>query len=46
MVYRLLGWGVVDRAYHKVQIASCASSKITFSDGISGQVIEKYPKIV
>ena len=27
MVYRLLGWGVAGRAYHKIQIASCASTK-------------------
>ena len=29
MVYRLLSWGVVDAAYHKIQIVSCVSAKIT-----------------
>ena len=36
MVYRLLGWGVVGRAYHKVQIALCATAKIILNNGISG----------
>ena len=35
MVYRLLGWGVVGRAYHKIQIVSCASANITINNGIS-----------
>ena len=35
MVYRLLGWGVVGEAYHKIQIVSCASANITLSNGIS-----------
>ena len=34
MVYGLLGWGVVGRAYHKIQIVSCATAKITLN-GIS-----------
>ena len=28
MVYRLLGWGVVGGAYHKIQIVSCATAKL------------------
>ena len=28
MIYRLLGWGVVGRAYHKIQIVSCASEEL------------------
>ena len=27
--------GVLDEAYHKIQIVSCASAKITLNDGIS-----------
>ena len=27
--------GVVGEAYHKIQIVSCASAKITLNDGIS-----------
>ena len=29
MVYRLLGWDMMDGVYHKIQIISCASAKIT-----------------
>ena len=36
MVYRLLGWDVVGRAYHKIQIVSCAIINITLNNGISG----------
>ena len=32
MVYRLLSWGVVGGAYHNIQIASCASAKITIME--------------
>ena len=32
MVYRLLGWGVVNGDYQKIQIALCASEKITLDD--------------
>ena len=28
MVNGLLGWGVVGKAYHKIQIVSCASVKL------------------
>ena len=46
MVYRLLGWGcVVGSAYHKIQIITYASTKITLDNGISAW-IKKYPKIL
>ena len=37
MVYRLLSWGVVGKAYHKIQDAecSCTSAKILLNNGIS-----------
>ena len=35
MVYRLLGWDMMDGVYHKIQIISCASAKITLSNRIS-----------
>ena len=35
MVYRSLGWSVVGRAYHKIQIVSFASTQITLNNGIS-----------
>ena len=44
MVYRLLGWGVAGRAYHKIQIASCTSTKIILNNGI-GAYVKKYPNI-
>ena len=44
MIYRLLGWDVVGGAYHKVQIVSCASAKITLNNGINAQV-KKYPEV-
>ena len=28
MIYRLMRWGVVGGAYHKIQIVSCASEKL------------------
>ena len=34
MVYRLVGYSVVSGAYHKIQIISCASAKITLNNGI------------
>ena len=43
MVCRLLGWGVVGGAYHKIQIVSFASTQITLNNGISAYV-EKYPE--
>ena len=35
-MYGLLGWGVVDGAYHEIQNVSCASAKIMLNNGISG----------
>ena len=45
MVYRLWVWGMVGEDYHKIQIVSCASAKITLNNGISTYV-KKYPKIL
>ena len=45
MVYRLLGWGIVGKAYHKIQIISYASTKITLDNEVSAWV-KKYPKII
>ena len=44
MVYRLVGWGVVAEAYHKIHIVSSGSAKISLNNGISSEV-KKYPKI-
>ena len=45
MVSRSPGWGVVGRAYHKIQIVSCASAKLHVTMKFSARV-KKYPKIV
>ena len=49
MVYRLLGWECGGyKAYHKIQIVSCASAKITLNFGISTQAnnIPRYSEVV
>ena len=35
MVYRLMGWGVVYEAYHKIQFVSCASAKTALDNEIN-----------